>query len=97
MVNISGWVFFGVCDIIKIIVAIMFCPIGILMTLFGYRILKLQDSLFSLLKPYAYLDIAGGICFAAILLAFFRMLIAMISAIIQGLIFIRFSEQVEFV
>jgi hypothetical protein len=97
MVNISGWMFFGLRDMIKIFLLILFCPLGVLMTMFGFRMLQLQDSLFGLLKPYAYLTIAGGICCATILLAFFGMLIAMVSAIIQGLIFIRCSEQAEFV
>jgi len=97
MVNISGWMFFGIRDTIKIILLVLFCPLGILMTVFGFRMLQLQNSLFSLLKPYAYLTIAAGICCITILLAFFGMLIAMVTAIIQGLIFIRCSEQAEFV
>jgi hypothetical protein len=95
--NISGWMFFEVRDIIKIVLALLFCPLGILLTLFGIRMLQLQDSLFGLLKPYAYLTIVSGICCITILLAFFGMLISMVSAIIQGLIFIRCSEQAEFI
>jgi hypothetical protein len=96
-VNILGWTFFAARDIIKIFLAVLFCPLGILLTMFGFRMLQLKDSLFGLLKPYAYLTIAAGICCTTILLTFFGMLIAMLSAILQGLIFIRCSEQTEFV
>jgi hypothetical protein len=97
MVNISGWMFFPARDIIKIFLIVLFCPLGILLTVFGYRMLQLQDPLFGLLKPYAYLTIAAGICCISIILAFFGMLISMVTTIIQGLVFIRSSEQAEFV
>ena len=80
-----------------ILVMILFVPFAILDILFAVRLLKLNDDLFGLLKPFAYTKIAAGICGATIILAPLGMLISTASIFIMGMIFLRAKEGVEFV
>jgi hypothetical protein len=97
VINMFGWVFFDIRNIVKIIMMVLFVPVGALLIYFGYKLLRLKDSLFSLLKPYAYTTIASGICCITLIFIFFGLLIGMAAGIIMGIIFIRSAEQVEFV
>jgi hypothetical protein len=96
-INILGWVFFDIRNIVKLILMVLFVPVGALLIYFGYKLLRLKDSLFSLLKPYAYLNIVSGICCVTVVFIFFGLLIGMAAGIVMGIIFIRSAEQVEFV
>jgi hypothetical protein len=61
-------------------------PLGILTVIFGIKLLDLKEGASRLMRPYAYLNIAGGICFATFLLAPLGMLIAAVSDFLLGLI-----------
>jgi hypothetical protein len=61
-------------------------PLGILSVIFGIKLLDIKDSASRLLKPYAYLNIAGGICFATFILAPVGMLIAAVGDFFLGMI-----------
>ena len=74
-------------------------PLGILSVIFGIRLLELQDNLNGLLKPYAFLNIAAGICFATFILAPLGFLIDAVGNFMLGLILLRKGpvKQPEFV
>jgi len=78
-------------------ILVMMVPFGVLNIIFGVRMLKLQDDLFGLLKPFAYLYIAAGICAVSVILMPLGMLVAIATLFIEGMIFLRTKEQVEFV
>ena len=58
---------------------------------------QVSDDLFGLLKPFAYTTIASGICGVTVILMPIGMLIGLAALIIEGMIFLRAKEQVEFV
>jgi hypothetical protein len=75
----------------------LFVPYSIITAVLGFKLLHLKDDLFGLLKPYAYTTIALGILGATILLMPIALFIQIAALIIQGMIFLRAKEQVEFV
>ncbi len=64
-------------------------PLGILSVIFGIKLLELQDDLNGLLKPYAFLNIAAGICFATFILAPLGFLIDAVGNLMLGLILLK--------
>ena len=64
-------------------------PLGILSVFFGIKLLELQDSLQGLLKPYAFLNIAAGVCFATFILAPLGLLIDAVGNILLGMILLK--------
>ncbi len=70
---------------------------GIINIVFGIRLLQLKDDLFGQLKPFAYATIGSGVGIVSILLMPFGLLAAVTAYIIQGIIFLRAAEDVEFV
>ena len=82
---------------ISIIGFVLFYSFGIFNILFGVKLLKLKNDVFGLLKPYAYTTMISGICILAILLLPFGLLAAVAAYIIQGIIFLRAADDVEFV
>ncbi len=81
----------------EIIGAVLFYLLGIITIIFGVKLLKLKDDLFGLLKPFAYINIVSGVCIISILLLPIGLLCAVTAYIIQGIIFLRAAEDVEFV
>jgi hypothetical protein len=75
----------------------LFVPFGVVNILLGVNILKLDDDLFGFLKPYAYLTITAGVFAVTLVLAPLGMLAAITTLFIQGMIFLRVKEQLEFV
>jgi hypothetical protein len=80
-----------------IVVIVLFVPYNIVTILFGASLLKMGDDLFCLLSPFAYTTIASGICGVTVILMPIGMLIGLAALIIEGMIFLRAKEQVEFV
>jgi hypothetical protein len=64
-------------------------PLGILSVIFGITLLDLQDNLGGYLKPYAFLNIIAGVCFATFILAPLGLLIDAVANVILGMIFLR--------
>lgn len=81
----------------EIIGVVLFYLMGIITIIFGVRLLKLKDDLFGLLKPFAYMHIVSGVCIMSILLLPFGLFAAVTAYIIQGIVFLRAAEDVEFV
>ena len=74
----------------------LFVPYSIISIVFGLTLLKLQGDLFELLRPFAYTTIAAGVCGATVILAPLGMLFAIASLVIQGMIFFRTKDEVEY-
>ena len=64
-------------------------PLGILSVIFGIKLLELQDDLGGLLKPYAFLNIVAGVCFATFILAPLGLLIDAVANFMMGLILLK--------
>lgn len=64
-------------------------PLGILSVFFGIRLLELQDNLQGLLKPYAFLNIAAGVCFATFILSPLGLLIDAVGNFLLGMILLK--------
>jgi len=75
----------------------LFYLMGIINIIFGVRILKLKDNLFGLRNPFAYMTIGSGVGIVSLVLMPFGLLAAVAAYIIQGIIFLRAAEDVEFV
>jgi hypothetical protein len=62
---------------------------GILSIVFAVKLLRLQDDLFGLLKPYAYATMASAVCLATVILAPVGMLVDAAATVMLGVIFLR--------
>ncbi|MFZ5910475.1 MAG: hypothetical protein ACOYYU_10710 [Chloroflexota bacterium] len=71
---------------------ILIIPMGIILILLSVTLLRLEDNLYELLKPFAYVSIATGFCFTAISLIPFALITGAASDIILGMIFFRAAE-----
>ncbi len=67
-------------------------PAGFVYIMFAIKLLRLQDPLHGMLKPFAYTIMAAGFCYGTIVLVPFGILAELISYIILGIIFIRAAE-----
>ncbi len=77
--------------------AMVFIAFGILNILLGVKILKSKDDLFGLQKPYAYLQITAGVLLLSVLLSPIGLLAATAAYIVQGILFLRAAEDLQFV
>lgn len=75
----------------------LFVPFCVITMIYAYRLLKLNDDLFGLLKPFVYTTMAAAICGVTILLMPIGLILQLGALVIQGMIFLRAKEQVEFV
>jgi hypothetical protein len=64
-------------------------PLGILTVIFGIKILELEDNLHGLLKPYAFLNIIAGVCFATFILSPLGGLLMAVAHVMLGMILLR--------
>jgi len=80
-----------------VLLATFFLLFGIAHIIFAIQILRLKDDLFGMLKPYAYATMTCGVFLASIVLSPLAMLVVVATFIIQGIIFLRSAEDVEFV
>ena len=70
-------------------------PFGILGIVIGLRVLRAEIDLSGLRKPYAYTTLAGGICYASILLFPIGLLVSVPNGILVALIFFRESTHLR--
>lgn len=68
---------------------------GIIQIQFGYKLLKLQNNLDGLLKPFSYLNMATGICIASIVLILVGVVVSAISDLMLATIFFNVSRQLK--
>lgn len=76
---------------------LLFIPYCVVHIVFAFQLLKLKDEIFGLLKPYAYMVMAAGICGVTIILSPFALLAVIACYIILGVIFLRVEKELEFV
>jgi len=85
----------------KITLGIIFFSIlwvfGLVQIIYGVRLLKLKDDLFGMLKIYAYTSVTYGVCIVSLVLFPIGLLATVAGFIIEGIIFLRAAEDVEFV
>ena len=75
-------------------------PLSVVGIVFAVRLLRLQDDLCGLLKPFAYTTIAACICYVTVILAPIGGLVDAAATVILGLIFFKAARglpKVEFV
>ncbi|NVN91103.1 MAG: hypothetical protein HXX11_10935 [Desulfuromonadales bacterium] len=68
---------------------------GIVQIQFGFKLLKLQDDLDGMLKPFCYLNIATGICIASIVLILAGVVVSAIADLMLGTIFFHVAKLVR--
>ena len=68
-------------------------PLGIVQAFFGYRLLRLPDKLHGRLKPFCYLSIATGFCFAVVVLIPLGLITSAAADVVLGKILIRGGEE----
>lgn len=68
---------------------------GAVQVRFGYKLLKLQNNLGGMLKPFCYVNIATGICIASVILILVGVLISAISDLMLGTIFFNMAKLVK--
>ncbi len=78
--------------LIGILSVLLLIPLGVILIIFSVKLLRLTDNLYEMLKPFAYMSIATGFCFATIFLIPFALITSAASDIILGIIFFRASE-----
>jgi hypothetical protein len=66
---------------------------GIIQFQFGYRLLKLHNTLGGLLKPYCYLNMATGVCVASLVLILVAVVISAICDLMLATIFFNAAKQ----
>lgn len=69
--------------------AVVGVPLGIISVIFGIKVLELDDSLHGMLKPYAFLNIVAGVCFATFILSPLGLLIGAFGDVVMGMILLR--------
>ena len=77
-----------------IFVLIALVVLGIVTIAFAITLMKLQDQLAGLLKPFCYLTIAQGVCMASIILILLSLLASIAADVLLALVFFRTADRV---
>ena len=70
-----------------------FILFGIVAIMFAVRLLRLPGNLYGLLKPYCYLSIVSGACYATVFLVPLGVITGAVTDVILGIIFFRAADQ----
>ena len=70
---------------------------GIVQIQFGNKLLKLENNLEGLLKPFCYLNMATGICVASVVLILVGVVASAVSDLMLATIFFNVSKQLKVV
>jgi len=79
----------SVVAMLSVIIAFV---MGIISIVYGIKLLSFHQDLYGLRKPYAWTSIAGGVCFATVILMPIGLLLAMASSVFLAIIFFREAE-----
>ena len=71
------------------VVVAVIVPLGVVLIVFGRKLLRLPNTLYGLLKPFAYTMMASGFCFATVMLAPVGVLTSAVGDIVLGIVFLR--------
>jgi hypothetical protein len=92
VVSILGEIIAPLKTTIAWLLVISIVPLGVIFIVFAIKLLRLQDNLYGMLKPFSYLSIATGVCFATIVLLPLGLLTSIVTDILLGMIFFRVAE-----
>jgi hypothetical protein len=82
-------------NIIFFVLSELLIPLGILLILFGIRLLSLKNDLFGLLKPLSYQTIATGVLLSSVVLFPLSLIPGVITSVIMGIIYIRSASEIH--
>jgi hypothetical protein len=82
-------------DTLAIAVIIILVLQGLVQVQFGYRLLRLPNSLGGMLQPFCYVNMATGILIASVVLILVGVLVSAISDLMLGTIFFTIARQVK--
>ena len=68
---------------------------GIIQIQFGYKLLKLENNLGGMLKPFCYANMLTGICVASVVLIIVGVVVSAISDLMLGTIFFNVAKMVK--
>jgi hypothetical protein len=68
---------------------------GIVQIQLGFKLLKLENNLGGLLKPFCYMNMATGICVASIVLILVGAVVSAISDLMLATIFFNVAKQLK--
>jgi len=75
-------------------IAILFLiPLGILLIVFGIRLMRLPENLYGLIKPYCYTLILSGIFWGSLVLFPLALLSDIANSIILAMVFFRAADE----
>jgi hypothetical protein len=77
----------------NILSTVVLIPLGILIIMFGTRVLRLSQDLFGLKKPFAIAQIVTGIFFVTVILFVLGIIASAVGDVILGIIFFRAAEE----
>lgn len=78
-----------------ILALIALVALGIVMIIFAITLMKLENQLAGLLKPFCYLCIAQGVCMASVILIPLALLASVAADVVLALIFFRIADKVS--
>lgn len=64
---------------------------GVVQVRFGYKLLKLQDDLGGILRPYCYANMVTGVCVASVILILVGICVSAIADLMLGTIFFNLA------
>jgi hypothetical protein len=82
--------------LLSIVDKVLYIPFGLLTITFGVVLLKLNDDLFGLLKPYVFATVGSGVFGATLILAPVGKLAAVAAYVTLGMIFLRAKREADF-
>jgi hypothetical protein len=82
--------------LLSIVDKVLYIPFGLLTIMFGVVLLRLNDDLFGLLRPYVFATIGSGVCGATLILAPVGKLAAVAAYVTLGMIFLRAKREADF-
>lgn len=91
--SVLGVLSFAIETAVSVLSLIAIVPFGIIFIVFAIKLLRLPDNLHGMLKPFCYLSIATGFCFATVLLIPLGVLASAVSDILLAIIFFRAIDE----
>lgn len=92
---LAGLLFPTLKETLVIAAMVVMVMLGILQIQFGYRLLKLQNDLGGMLKPFCYSYMVTGICIASVVLIIVGVVTSAISDLMLGTIFFNVAKLVR--
>jgi hypothetical protein len=92
---LGGLYFTPIKETAGIAALVMMVSAGIVQIQLGFKLLKLENDLGGLLKPFCYMNMATGVCVASIVLILVGVVVSAISDLMLATIFFNVSKQLK--